>query len=224
MRQGLLSLLFFGSALGCHLDLALPLWPPAKPSCDSEPPGLVDPPAFPAPLVPPADAGFLPNPLPVTQTDPEFLWNQIVDTMDDYFQIASERRIQNDQGYVSEGYLETRAQPGATALEPWNWDSASGDELALASLQSIRRQARVRAIPGPSGYQVYVEVHKELENVDRPAHATPGSATPRHDSSLVRLLDARDKGPVTIGWISLGRDFALEQEILGELQARLSLR
>ena len=62
---------------------------------------------------------------------------------------------------------------------------------------------------------------KELEDVDQTDHATPGAATPRHDISLVRVLDFDEPGATTLGWIAAGRDFALEQEMLSELRSRL---
>ena len=46
----------------------------------------------PTPGPPLATGQFLPNPLEVPVTDSEFFWNQLVDTVDDYFEIASERR------------------------------------------------------------------------------------------------------------------------------------
>ena len=64
-------------------------------------------------------------------------------------------------------------------------------------------------------------VEKALEDVDRPAQGTPGSAVPRHDGSLLRLQDQVGRQSKTLGWIPMGRDLALEQEILRELNARL---
>ena len=39
---------------------------------------------------------------------------------------------------------------------------------------------------------------------------------------LVRSERGRDDGPVTLGWITIGRDTSLEQQILFELKGRLS--
>jgi hypothetical protein len=175
---------------------------------------------------PPLDARqFVPNPLEVPVTDREFFWNQLVDTVDDYFSIATERRAEIAAGLPTEGLIETHYQTGATCLEPWLWDSASEFERTLATLQSIRRRARLQIIPTATGYGVNVEVFKELEDVARPAQAMPGSSTPRHDGSLVRQREDRRserRGAVqSLGWIPIGRDAALEQEILRELYGRL---
>ncbi len=161
------------------------------------------------------------NPLRISAVDSEFLWNQLVDTVDDYFHIDSERRVQVIGGVVTEGRIETHFLPGATALEPWHWDSASDYELAHATLQSLRRCASIRVVPISGGYDVHVQVMKELEDVDMPAHATPGSSTPRYDVSLSRTGRYTRDIQTTLGWIPQGRDLALEQEILHELYGRV---
>jgi hypothetical protein len=157
----------------------------------------------------------------VPALDREFLWNQLADTIDDYFRIESERRVQLVGGVLTEGQLETHYEPGATVLEPWRPDSASEYERTLATLQSLRRRASVRVVPSPAGYEIYVVVYKELEDVDRPAQGTPGASTPRYDAALARLRDFPGRAPRTLGWIGIGRDVALEQQILSELYGRL---
>jgi len=179
--------------------------------------GLADP-AQPAP---PLGVGAVPNPLVVPVPEPEFFWNQLVDTIDDYFDIRIERRVHVIGGVITEGRVETHYQPAATLLEPWRWDSTPGYEKLHATTQSLRRRALVRVIPAGGRYSVHVVVEKELEDVDRPAHSMPGFAIPRHDGSLGRAENRIDDGPRTLGWIPLGRDVTLENEILSELYARL---
>ncbi len=174
---------------------------------------------IPGAALPPGAA--TPNPLRLTAVDPEFLWNQLVDTVDDYFSIESERRVQVIGGVVTEGRIETHYIPGATALEPWHWDSASDYELALATLQSIRRRASIRVVPVAGGFDVYVQVVKELEDVVSPTQATPGSSVPRPDVTYSRTAPVTRAPQVTLGWIPQGRDAALEQEILRELYGRV---
>lgn len=165
--------------------------------------------------------GVLQNPLPVTVADRGFFWNQLVDTVDDYFDIKSEQQVSAFGEMLTEGVIETVAIPGATALEPWRWDSTPGFERRHATLQSVRRRATIRVRPQGATYLVAVIVEKALEDVNRPAQGTPGSAIPRHDNSLLRLQDEADRQSETLGWIPMGRDVSLEQEILRELNARL---
>jgi hypothetical protein len=157
----------------------------------------------------------------VSGIDREFLWNQLVDTVDDYFQIEYERRVQPVGGVLTEGQIETHFLPGATALEPWRWDSASNFELAHATLQSVRRRSSIRVVPVPGGYDIHVVVMKDLEDVDYPTQVTPGSSTPRHNVSLDRTQRAPLPPQRTLGWIAQGRDTALEQELLHELVGRI---
>lgn len=199
--------------LGCHQAVdPSALWS----TFGSRPPA-----AGPIPGAPQQPGVPLPNPLRITAVDAEFLWNQLVDTVDDYFQIESERRVQVIGGVLTEGRIETYYVPGATALEPWQWDSASDYELALATLQSIRRRGSIRVVPLAGGFDIYVQVVKELEDVDRPSQGTPGSSIPRPEVSLFNSKPITRDFQTTLGWIPQGRDAALEQEILRELYGRV---
>jgi hypothetical protein len=177
-----------------------------------------------------------PNPVLVPVTDPDAAWDSIVDVVDDYFKIEREDRVHLIGDYLNEGQIETYYQTGATLLEPWRGDSANAYERLESTLQSIRRKATIRVIPDASGYLVDVTVIKELEHVERPMYATTGAAVFRHDNSVERNTEpepalARQVGdqarPVanphdTKGWIVLGRDPALEQELLLKIQDRLT--
>ena len=163
------------------------------------------------------------NPLFVPALDREFLWNQAVDAVDDYFRIEREERVRLIGGVLTEGRIDTFPITGSTIFEPWRKDSTPGYEKMHATLQSIRRRAAIRVIPVEAGYLLDVAVQKELEDLDKPEHATAGGATLRHDGTLVRQEGASGRYSVTLGWIPLGRDVTLEQRILADLRARLDL-
>jgi hypothetical protein len=165
---------------------------------------------------------LLENPLFVPIADRELVWNQLVDEIDDYFKIEREQRVQEVGGVLMEGRIDTYPAIASTLLEPWRRDSTPGFEKLHSTLQSTRRRATVRVIPRGGGYLVEVQVIKELEDVNRPEHATVGGSTLRHDGSLVRNEANVQGGPTTLGWITLGRDTSLEQQILVELRSRLS--
>lgn len=162
------------------------------------------------------------NPMYVPLSDREFLWNQLVDVIDDYFRIQREERVRLVGGVLTEGQIETVPQPGATALEPWHDDSTPGFERRYATLQSLRRRAVVYVRPqADGGYLVDVAVYKELEDLSQPEYSTVNIEGLRHDGSLERAEPAGLMGPATLGWIPVGRDMSLEQRILSELRGRL---
>jgi hypothetical protein len=170
--------------------------------------------------------GFAPhlveNPMFLPVVDREFAWNQLVDTVDDYFRIEREEPVRFIGGVLTEGRLETYPQAGSTLLEPWRRDSTRGFERWHSTLQSVRRRAHVQVLPSDGGFLFYVQVVKELEDVDHPQEVAAGASTPRHDSSLLRRRDIVEKDPLTLGWIPFGRDTSLEQQILMELRGRLT--
>jgi hypothetical protein len=181
------------------------------------------------------------NTILVPAQNQDYMWDQIVDVVDDYFQIAQEDRVKQVGALATEGRIETFPIPGATLLEPWRKDSVNYHERLESTLQSIRRQCGVRVIPqenGCNGYIVEVNVSKELEDVPHPINGSAGAATFRCDTSLNRDTEfdtdpirmpgdpARPIGPraLTGGWIPVppdGHDRALEQEMLAKIAARL---
>jgi hypothetical protein len=161
------------------------------------------------------------NPLFIPAGDREFIWNQIVDELDNYFAIAREDRVRLESGILTEGRIETRPQGAATLLEPWRADSTPGYERLHATLQTIRRTGQARVIPVENGYLLNLLVLKELEDVDKPVQASAGAVIQRYDSSFIREPIPPGTFSITPGWIPLGRDISLEQQMLANLRARL---
>ena len=168
--------------------------------------------------------GGVENPLFIPAVDRELLWNQTVDAVDDYFRIEREDRVRLIGGVLTEGRIDTFPTIGSTMFEPWRRDSTPGYEKLHATLQSIRRRATVRVIPIEGGYLLDVAVQKELEDLDKPEHATAGGATLRHDGTIVRQEGPPGRFSVTLGWIPIGRDATLEQRILTDISARLDMQ
>ena len=163
------------------------------------------------------------NPTFIPLTDRDFVWTTLVDVVDDDFVIHREQPVQVIGDVLTEGRLETKPTGGATIFEPWRGDSVTGYDRAESTLQSIRRTAFVRVLPTGNGLQIHVTVLKELQDVKVPARASASGAIFRHDSSLRRFEAPVGPRAISQGWIPLGNDFALEQQIIGELRARLGL-
>lgn len=164
----------------------------------------------------------MPNPMEIPVPDVDFTWNQIVDMVDDYFDIAREQQVREVGGVMMPGTIITQPKVGATCAEFLERDSTKGYERLHATLQSIRRYAQLRVVPTGAGFEVFVEVYKEVEDVSQPEYSTVTSTVRRHDGSLVTSnLSDRRLGPATLGWIELGRDQSLEQAMLRNLHARM---
>lgn len=162
------------------------------------------------------------NPLFVPARDADFVFDQVVDAMDDHFKIDSERRVQAIGGYLTPGRIDTFPVIATSLLEPWRRDFHVGIDTAESTLQTIRRYATAEITPAEGGFIVSLQVFRELEDLSQPQLATAGFSLPLNDPSLQRVDDSPEGGPITLGWIPQGRDFALEQQILAEVECRLS--
>ncbi|TWU47705.1 hypothetical protein Poly59_45460 [Rubripirellula reticaptiva] len=165
---------------------------------------------------------FVPNPLELPPANDVFVWSQVIDAVDDYFRIVREQPVQNSDGIILDGTVETSYQIGASLLEPWRKDSTAGFERLQSTLQSIRRRATITVRPRGAAYTIEVIVQKDLEDTDRSQYATESTAAVRHDGTIVRQQDGYDDSPQTLGWIPLGRDVSLEQVILRDIFGRIT--
>ena len=160
------------------------------------------------------------NPTFLPCANHEYVWESLVDVVDDYFAIEQEEPVRLVGNVMTEGRLDTFPAVGSTFFEPWRHDSANPYEKLESTLQSIRRRALVRVIPADRGFWVDVAVFKELEDVKSPTGSTTGSATFRYNTTLTRVVGPVQEQEIHEGWIPLGRDTALEQRILEQLLAR----
>ena len=168
------------------------------------------------------EAAFVPNPLFLPVSDPEIVWVQLLDVLDDDLRVQREDRARGVGDLMLEGRIVTFPTIGSTVLEPWRGDSTRGFERWHATLQSLRRRASVRVIPAEGGFLVDMTVHKELEFLNQPENATVEKIPMREDRRPSSRWDTVEPtAATTMGWIPVGRDVSLEQRLLRDLQARL---
>lgn len=164
------------------------------------------------------------NPVLIPIQDADYVWEHVVDVVDDYFVIDREERVKVVGDVITEGLIETKPMPGATLLEPWRRDSVDRYERLESTLQTIRRRCIVRVIPDSQGFLVEIVALKELEDLPRPEVTNAGAATFRYDDSLQRYRDPAGDPVQPLGWIPQGRDVPLEQAMLARLQSTLGRR
>lgn len=175
-----------------------------------------------ASYVPPEAVSSVSNPLTVAGKDPYQVWETVVDVIRLYFdRIENEYPCQKNGEVITEGLLRTYPQIGATIFEPWRRDTVNMEERRESTVQTMRRIASVRVRHVGTGYTIDVRVEKELEDLAKPSMAQLPSATFRLDTHLPQVDDPIAVQGYHRGWIPQGRDTALEQEILCQLQMRL---
>jgi hypothetical protein len=154
--------------------------------------------------------GPIGQPMFVACGSQDAVWERTVDVLHEYpFSIRREDRL--------DGVIETDYKTGSGILEPWHKDSVGHDQKMESTLQSIRRRVVVNVTPVEGGFFINVEAYKELEDLVGLAANSAGGATFQESTPLQRDLDLVVGQTSPSGWISQGRDFALEQDILERL-------
>lgn len=167
---------------------------------------------------------FLENPLFVPECDREFIWQQLVDAVDDHFKIEREERMRVIGDVITPGEITTFPSSASTLLEPWRGNSVGVKSRLLSTLQTQRKSAKVFLTPTTGGYQVQVQVLMQQEDLDRPEGSTVGGASVRHDGTITRVEQLESENePAHLGWIDVGRDKLLEQRILADIRDRLNV-
>jgi hypothetical protein len=158
-----------------------------------------------------------PQPLFVASSNPEFVWERVVDVLHDYpFEIERENKL--------DGIIETKYRIGSTLLEPWSHDSPGLRNRLESGIQTVRRKVFVTMTPADGGYIVTVRADKEIENFQTTAANTVGGATFQENQPLQRDLNAVLGPDVASDWVRRGRDFPLEHDLTARLRAALAQR
>jgi len=140
------------------------------------------------------------------------LFEMVLSVVDDYFDIQYSNRY--------DGRIVTLPRIAPGIGQPWKRGSYDLHERVLATFQSLRQHAEVVIEPAPmGGYNVYVTVYKEIEDLPKPATSTGGIAAFRSaDPTLERVDEVVGPGAISTHWAPFGRDTSLEQVILHRIQ------
>ncbi|MBO7708342.1 MAG: hypothetical protein IK105_06425 [Thermoguttaceae bacterium] len=174
-------------------------------------------------------AGEKLNPLFVKTEDPDYLWESIVDVVDNYFPIPHEYPIQTykyqgDDGTVhttqTEGRIDTDPVIAAGLFEPWKKNSVTCHQRTEATFQTIRRSAVVRVVPEQGGYSIHVAVYNELEDMAQPMNAGSNGSNLLFFDDMSNLEYPPGEVPRHEGWIPTGRNTDMEDYLLQEMAWR----
>ena len=157
------------------------------------------------------------NSIVIQSNNQEWVWERVVETLHaHHFDIARENKF--------DGSIQTFYFTGSGVLEPWHRDSVGLGQRLESTLQSIRRRVDAKIQPVENGYLVHFEVYKELEDLEGLAANSAGGASFQNNQALGRDLNLVVGQSTPSGWIALGRDPALERQLLANLQAQVGSR
>ncbi|MGI5832544.1 MAG: hypothetical protein ACOX6D_08460 [Thermoguttaceae bacterium] len=174
-------------------------------------------------------AGEKLNPLFVKTEDPDYLWESIVDVIDNYFPFPREYPIQTYKYQGADGSVRTTQTEGridtdpviaAGLFEPWKKNSVTYEQRVEATFQTIRRSAVVRVVPENDGYSIHVAVYNELEDMAQPMTAGASGSNLLFFDDLSSFEYPAGEVPRHKGWIPTGRNTDMEDYILQEMAWR----
>ena len=140
------------------------------------------------------------------------VFDKTVDILDDYFELLP------PDPYDGRIVTKPRIAPGYEQFwKPGNPDTRG---RLLATFQTIRQTAVAEIRAGErGGILVHVVVDRELEDLARPSQARIGNAIFQDNPTVDRQLEVVG-GDATADhtWFKVGRDYALEQQILHRIR------
>jgi hypothetical protein len=140
------------------------------------------------------------------------VFEKTIDILDDYFELLP------PDPYDGRIVSKPRIAPGYEQFwKPGNPDSRG---RLLATFQTIRQTATARVRAGErGGYLVEIVVERELEDLARPIQARIGNAVFQEAPGVDRQLDViTGETSPDQNWFLIGRDYALEQQILRRIR------
>lgn len=140
------------------------------------------------------------------------VFERVVDILSDYFELLPPNPY--DGRIVS----RPRIAPGYEQF--WKRGNPDPRGRLLATFQTVRQRAVAEIRAGErGGYWVSVIVERELEDLARPTQARIGNPVFQESPTVERRLEvvSPEMSPEP-GWFAIGRDYALEQQILRRIR------
>jgi hypothetical protein len=141
------------------------------------------------------------------------VFEKCIDVLDDYFEILSANPY--------DGRIVTKPRIAPGYEQPWKGGNPDPRERLLATLQTIRQAAVITIRTGErGGYLVEVVVERELEDIPKPTRQSVGAVfqeAPTVNRNL-EVVGAATVTPFTQSWVPLGRDYAVEQQLLQRIR------
>ena len=164
-------------------------------------------------------AGVSENPIlvsPGTPTGASYrdVFERCINVLDDDFVLLTANP------YEGKIITEPRMAPGYEQF--WKGGNPDVRGRLMATFQTVRQTAVIEIRTGErGGYFVSVIVQKEQEDLPRPSRQTTGGAVFQEAPTVDRQLEVIGEPSVSPGgknWYPIGRDYALEQELLRRIR------
>jgi hypothetical protein len=155
------------------------------------------------------------NPMALTDSDPATV-EQVAR------RILTEMRFEIIYPSAKPGLVTTGPLTGDSWFEFWRDDTVGSHEVAESSIHTVRRSVSLQVTPRGQGSEVLVRVKKERMSAPGLAPEEVSGSFSLYDPRASDLQRQDDLVATKYKWIDMGRDEALEQRILGRIQAVLS--
>lgn len=122
---------------------------------------------------------------------------------------------------VENGYISTRPMRGSQPFEFWRGDNVGTRNKRMSANQSLQRIVEIEFLQGDGGWCVSCYAHLRRFSMSDEEYVSMSSTHAIYTSSSLTTmkLTPRDND---IEWIEMGRDYALENDILDKIKLNLT--
>ena len=130
----------------------------------------------------------------------------------------TELRFQIEYPPAAEGRITTESLTGASWFEFWRKDTRGAWQSLEASAHTTRRKATVAVTRKDKGCQVLVKIEKQRASAPNLGPDNIAEAFSRYHPEESERMRQNELAKTKYKWIDMGRDDALEQDILERIQ------
>ena len=123
---------------------------------------------------------------------------------------------------IENGYIVTRPMRGSQFFEIWRGDNVGAENAGMSNLHSLQRIVEVELLSGDSDWCVSCYAHLQRLSMNNEKEGTMADSYARYTSSSTSIMKLTPDINADIDWIEMGRDTALENDILQKIKLNVT--
>lgn len=136
--------------------------------------------------------------------------------------ILNDKQFTIEKYDVGNGYIVTRPMRGSQFFEIWRGDNVGSENSGLSNMHSLRRIVEVELLQGDGQWCLSCYAHMQKLSMDNRKVGSMADSYARYTSSSTSIMKLTPDLKADIDWIEMGRDYALENDILNKIKQNVT--